>query len=99
MAKAYWICCYHQILDQNKLTSYAKLAGPAIIAHGGQFLARGEAALAYEAGIAGRTVLIEFPDLAAAQEAHDSAAYQEALVALDGGAIRDLRLVEGLPPA
>ena len=27
--------------------------------------------------------------------AHDSPAYQEALAALDGGAVRDLRLVPG----
>jgi uncharacterized protein (DUF1330 family) len=52
--------------------------------------------MAYEAGQKERTVVIEFDSLATAIAAHDSAAYQDALKALDGGAVRDLRLVEGL---
>jgi uncharacterized protein (DUF1330 family) len=96
MAKAYWIAFYREILDQDKLAAYAKLATPAITAGGGVILARGEAAFAFEAGVKQRTVLIEFPDIAAAQATHDSAAYQEALKALDGGAVRDLRFIEGL---
>ena len=94
MAKAYWIAFYREVLDQDKLAAYAKLALPAIQAGGGKFLARGLAAFAFEAGIKERTVLIEFPDMAAARATHDSPAYQEALAALDGGAVRDLRFVE-----
>ncbi len=41
MAKAYWISFYREIIDPNKFTAYAKLAGPAIEAGGGRFLARG----------------------------------------------------------
>ena len=96
MAKAYWIACYREILDQDKLAAYAKLAAPAIQAGGGVFLARGMAALAYETGLIQRTVLIEFPSVEAARATHDSPAYQQALVALDGGAIRDMRVVEGV---
>lgn len=94
MPKAYWIACYREILDQDKMAAYAKLALPAITAGGGVFLARGMAAYAFEAGVKERTVLIEFPDLAAAIATHDSPAYKEALAALDGGAIRDMRFVE-----
>jgi len=94
VAKAYWIAFYREVLDQDKLAAYAKLALPAIQAGGGKFLARGLAAFAFEAGIKERTVLIEFPDMAAARATHDSPAYQEALAALDGGAVRDLRFVE-----
>jgi len=90
MTKAYWI------KDPDKLAAYAKLAGPAIIAGGGTFLARNVAALAYESGVKERVVLIEFPDLEAARATHDSAAYQAALAALDNGAVRDMRVVEGL---
>jgi uncharacterized protein (DUF1330 family) len=96
MPKAYWICFYRSISDQEKLAAYAKLAGPAIAAGGGQFLARGTAAKSYEAGLLERTVLIEFPSVEAATGAHDSPAYQEALKALRGGADRDLRIVEGV---
>ena len=98
MAKAYWIACYREIQDQDKLTAYAKLAAPAIAAGGGTFLARGPASYAFEHGVKERTVLIEFPDMAAALSTHGGAAYQAALAALDNGAVRDLRLIEGLPP-
>lgn len=96
MAKAYWIACYHQITDPAKLAAYAKLAGPAIEAGGGRFLARATAAKAYEAGKTERTVLIEFDSVEQAAAVHDSAAYKVALAALDGGAIRDMRIVPGV---
>jgi uncharacterized protein (DUF1330 family) len=96
MAKAYWIACYRHISDPAKLAAYAKVAGPAIEAGGGRFLARSIAAKAYEDGKLDRTVLIEFDSLDQAAAVHDSAAYQEALKLLDGGAVRDLRIVPGV---
>ncbi|MGD9603173.1 MAG: DUF1330 domain-containing protein [Gammaproteobacteria bacterium] len=95
MPKAYWVSAYHAIHDDKKLAAYAQLAGPAILAAGGRFLARGMAAKAYEAGLLQRTVVIEFESLAAAVACHDSAGYQAALAALGDGATRDLRIVEG----
>jgi uncharacterized protein (DUF1330 family) len=41
-------------------------------------------------------VISEFPSVAQAIAAHDSASYQEALRALGNAAVRDLRIVEGL---
>ena len=96
MAKAYWISSYHQIIDPNKLAAYAKLAAPAIEAGGGRVLARAVAAKAYEAGLLERTVVIEFDSLEKAIATHDSADYKAALVALDGGVVRDLRIVPGV---
>jgi len=96
MAKAYWISCYRQIIDPAKLAAYAQLAGPAIEAGGGRFLARASTAKAYEDGKAERTVIIEFDSVEQAIATHDSAAYQAALAALDGGAVRDLRIVPGV---
>ena len=96
MAKGYWIACYREVSDPVKLAAYAKLAGPAIEQVGGRFLARGTAAHAYEAGGAERTVLIEFESVAKAVAVHDSAAYQAALAALAGGAVRDLRVIAGV---
>ncbi len=59
MAKAYWVATYRFISDPEALAGYAKLAGPAITAAGGRFLARGTAAKAYEAGLVQRVVIIE----------------------------------------
>jgi uncharacterized protein (DUF1330 family) len=96
MPKAYWISCYRQVTDPAKLTAYANLAGPAITAGGGRFLARSTAVKAYEDGKLDRTVIIEFDSVEQAVAAHDSPAYKQALAALEGGAVRDLRIVAGV---
>ncbi|WP_375474394.1 DUF1330 domain-containing protein [uncultured Jatrophihabitans sp.] len=93
---AYWISVYKEIVDEAKLAAYARLAGPALEAAGGTFLARGLPEQTYEAGEQTRTVIIAFDSVDVARNAHDSAAYGEALAALDGGARRDLRIVPGL---
>ena len=95
MSKAYWITFYRELKDPVKLAAYAKLAGPALEAGGGRFLARGIPAHTYEAGQAERTVLIEFESVEQAIAAHDSRGYQAALAALADGAVRDLRIVPG----
>jgi uncharacterized protein (DUF1330 family) len=96
MAKAYWVCAYRSIRDRDALAAYAKLAGPAIQAGGGRFLARGQPAHVYEDGVNERIVVIEFASVAQAIAAHDSPAYQDALRALGNAADRDLRIVEGV---
>ena len=96
MAKAYWVVCYHSIKNPDALAAYAKLAGPAMQAAGGRFLARGNPAKVYEQGINQRTVLIEFDSVKQAAAAHDSPAYQAALKALGKAAERDMRIVEGV---
>ena len=95
MPKAYWVSAYHAIHDESKLAAYAAIAGPAVIAAGGKFIARSKAAKAYEAGKLERTTLIEFESMEAAIAAHDTPEYQKALAALEGGVTRDLRIVEG----
>jgi len=94
MAKAYWITCYRNIKNQDKVAAYAKLAGPAIQAAGGKFLVRGSPVKTYEAGLNQRTVITEWESVAKAQAAHDSPGYQEAMRALGDGAERDVRIVE-----
>jgi len=96
MPKGYWIAFYHEISDPNKLAAYAKLAGPAIEGGGGRFLARGMPAKVYDEGQMERTVLIEFDSVEKAVAVHASLAYQEALAALQGGVVRDLRIVAGV---
>ena len=95
MAKAYWISLYRAVHDADKLTAYAKLAGPAIQGGGGRFLVRGMPSKTYEAGLNQRTVIIEFDSVEQAVATHDSPAYRAALDALGDGAERDMRIVEG----
>lgn len=95
MAKGYWISVYRSVSDPDKLAAYGKLAGPSIEASGGRFLARGMPAQVYEAGLNQRTVIIEFPSVAAAIAAHHSPGYQAALAALADGAVREIRIIEG----
>jgi uncharacterized protein (DUF1330 family) len=96
MPKAYWISTYRAVTDAQKLAAYAALAGPAINAGGGRFLARGIPAKVYELGLMQRTVLIEFDSVAQAMAAHDSPLYQAALAALGNGAEREIRVIEAV---
>jgi uncharacterized protein (DUF1330 family) len=93
---AYWLSTYSEIRDEAKLAAYAELAGPALEAAGGTYLARGVPEVVYEEGALTRTVLIRFDSVDAARAAHDSPEYQAALDALGDGAVRDIRLVPGL---
>ena len=96
MAKAYWICFYRSISNQDAIAEYAKLAGPAIQGGGGRFLGRGLPAKTYEAGKNMRTVVIEFDSVQQATATFESKAYQDACKVMEGAAERDIRIVEGL---
>ena len=96
MAKAYWVTCYRAISDPEKLAAYAKLAPMAIAPFGGRYLARGTAVAAFEAGQKERIVISEFPSIEKALAAYNCPAYRAALDALGDGAVRDIRIVEGL---
>ena len=96
MPKAYWITCYREIKNPDKVAAYAKMAGPALAKYGVRYLCRGTPGATFGAGLKERTVMSEFPSLAKAIEAHNGPEYQEALKALGDGAVRDIRIVEGL---
>jgi uncharacterized protein (DUF1330 family) len=96
MPKAYWVTSYRSISDPQKVAAYAKLAPGATAPFGGRYLARAAAAAAFEVGVTERIVISEFPSLDKAVAAYKSPAYQEALRALGDGAVRDVRIVEGL---
>jgi|ERR1700734_2871019 uncharacterized protein (DUF1330 family) len=95
MAKAYWVSAYRTVHKADQLAEYSKAATPAIKAGGGKILARGVASFAHGAGIAERTVLVEFDSLALAIAAFESEAYQAALKVLGDAVERDFRIVEG----
>jgi uncharacterized protein (DUF1330 family) len=96
MPKGYWISSYSKISNTEKLMEYAKLAGPAVAAGGGRFLARGNPVKTYEEGINLRIVVIEFDSVEKAIATFESPAYRAAVRVLDGGGIRDVRIVEGM---
>ncbi|MGH9690596.1 MAG: DUF1330 domain-containing protein [Candidatus Acidiferrales bacterium] len=96
MAKGYWVTFYRSVSDPNAVVEYAKLAGPAIQAGGGKFLARGGVAKTYENGMNLRTVVTEFDSVEKAIATFESPAYQAALKILGGAADRDIRIIEGL---
>ena len=96
MAKGYWVATYNAVRNADKLAAYAKLAGTAIEAGGGKFLARGNPVKCYENAVAQRVVLIEFPSVEAAIATHDGPAYKAALAALGDGADRGIRIVEAV---
>lgn len=98
MAKAYWINTFRTIHDPERLHAYIALAGPAMRAAGGRFLARGDPAAAFESGTRTRTTLIEFPSVEAAVAAYQSSGYQQALAVLGDAAERDLRIIEAVEP-
>jgi len=94
--KAYLVACYREVKDADVVASYAKLAGPAVKANGGRFLARGGRVQSLEGGIEERTVIIEFESFDAAVAHYHSDAYKAALAALGDAAVRDMRVVEGV---
>ena len=96
MPKGYWVSVYRTISDPEKLAAYNKLARPAVQAFGGRTLIRGGRVVAHDAGIAERTILVEFDSFEQAVAARESAAYKEALVALSDAVERDFRIVEGI---
>lgn len=96
MAKGYWVTFYRSISNPDVLPEYAKLAGPAIQAGGGKFLARGPAVKTFEAGLPLRSVMIEFDSVEKAIATHDSPEYQKAAKLLEGHVERDIRILEGV---
>lgn len=97
MAKAYWVNLFRSVRDPEKLARYVELAGSVMVEHGGRFLARGRPARVFESGVMERTIVIEFPSVADAVAAYESASYQAALAALGDGAERDIRIIEEYP--
>jgi len=96
MPKGYWVTCYRSISDPRKLAAYAELAPKATAPFGCRYLVRGTPLTTFEAGQKERIVISEFPSVEKAIAAYNSPAYKEALNALGDGAVRDIRIIEGL---
>ncbi|AUC55333.1 MAG: DUF1330 domain-containing protein [Sagittula sp.] len=90
---ALWIA-HVSVTDAEAYGKYAELAGPAIAAHGGEFIARGGRYVQLEGRDRPRNVVARFPSVEAAVECYNSDAYQAALDHARGASERDLMVVE-----
>ncbi|MCR8827189.1 DUF1330 domain-containing protein [Pseudosulfitobacter koreensis] len=90
---ALWIA-HVTVTDEEAYAKYAKLAGPAIAAHGGSFIARGGRFVQLEGKERPRNVVARFPDVETAEKCYHSDAYQEALSHARGASERELLIVE-----
>ena len=95
MAKGYWIKTYKSISNIRKVEAYAKLAGPAIEAHSGIYLACRIAVSTYGQGMKERAILAVFPSVGDAIAAHESEDYAAALTTVRDGAVREICITEG----
>ena len=93
MPEAYWIAHVH-VTDPEAYGRYAALAGPAIVAHGGRFLARGGRYVQLEGTARERNVVAVFPSLEKAVECYHSSAYSAARAHAAGACERELMVVE-----
>ena len=90
---ALWIA-HVTVTDAEAYGEYAKLAGPAIAAYGGMFLARGSRYVQLEGNDRARNVVARFPSVEEAVACYRSAEYQAALDHARDAAERDLVIVE-----
>jgi uncharacterized protein (DUF1330 family) len=93
MPTALWIA-HVEVTDPDAYGKYAALAGPAIAAHGGVFLARAGRYVQLEGRDRARNVVARFPSLDAGVACYHSAQYQAALDHARGASVRDLLVVE-----
>jgi uncharacterized protein (DUF1330 family) len=93
MPTALWIA-HVEVTDAEAYGKYAKLAGPALAAFGGEFLSRGGRFVQLEGTARARNVVARFPSLEAGVACYNSPEYQAALAHAKGASIRDLMILE-----
>ena len=96
MAKGYFLSAHRSEANLIKKAAYNLLAKDALEKAGGKVIAMakvGEKLTVHENGVNQSTILIEVNTY---DEAIHSIGYQEALLALDNGAYRDIKIFEGI---
>ena len=94
LPKGYWIV-HIEVKDANGYENYKKASSIPLSRYGAKFLVRGGAQEIPEGSSKARTVLIEFPDLTAAQLCYQSPEYQKAQAIRIKYSVADLVIVEG----
>ena len=99
MPKGYILSAHCIEANTVKKAAYNLLAKDALEKAGGKIIAMARIdgkLTVYENGIKQSTVLIEFNSYDKSINAYHSSDYQKALLALDNGADRDIRIFEGV---
>ena len=84
------------VTNAQQYEDYKRLSTLAMRAHDAKVLVRGGDARPLEGREPGRTVLMEFPSMAAAQAFYDSWQYRRARNAREGAAIMNMFIVQGI---
>ncbi|SEO25582.1 Uncharacterized conserved protein, DUF1330 family [Pseudorhodobacter antarcticus] len=94
MPKGYWVA-HVDVTDPAAYEAYKAANAAPFAKYGARFLVRGAPQTQVEGACRARTVVIEFPSLAAAQACYDSPEYQAAKALRDPVATGDCVIVEG----
>jgi uncharacterized protein (DUF1330 family) len=84
-----------QVTNPQQYEEYKKFSSAAMQAHGAVVRVRGGKTVKLEGRDPGRTVVLEFPSLQAAQAFYDSPEYSLARKAREGAAVMNMFIVEG----
>jgi uncharacterized protein (DUF1330 family) len=87
-----------KIIDPEQQELYRQLAGPIVLKHGGEYLARGGKLSVKEnwRGTPERLVIVKFPSFEQAENFYNSDEYKAALEVSDKAAQRTFSIVEGI---
>ena len=94
LPKGYWIV-HIEVKDAKGYENYKRASSLPLSRYGAKFLVRGGPQEILEGSSKARTVLIEFPDLRAAQLCYQSQEYQKAQAIRINYSVADLVIVEG----
>ena len=86
-----------EVFDPERYEEYKRLVAPNIAAAGGRYLVRGGQAEALEGELpGGRTVVVEFPTMQAAEDWYRSEEYSAIRKVREGAARANIYVVEGI---
>ena len=94
MPKAYWIV-HVSVSDPETYDKYRAANAAPLAEFGARFVVRGGAQTLCEGNIRPRTVVLEFPSLAAAAACYNSPGYRAALTLREAASEADFCIVEG----
>jgi uncharacterized protein (DUF1330 family) len=94
MTKAYWIA-HVTVTDTDAYELYRQANAEPFARFGARFLVRGGQQDVVEGGMRPRTVVIEFPSLAAATDCYRSPEYQAVKALRKAASLADICIIEG----
>lgn len=84
------------VSNPQQYEDYKRLSSQAMAEHGAKVLVRGGQTQRLEGREPGRTVLLEFPSVEAAQAFYESETYRAARQAREGAAVMNMFIVQGI---